>query len=771
MGGTPLTEEHDASRFPRTTLWLLCFVLLAIDGLAATDVRVNFTLNTTDADGIPIQQQRYYYVYRPGDLRRTSPVPMVLVTLGGGAMFHRKADQAGFIVVTCAFDGNSTGNPGTQWNADNPRISGYEDYDYLTEVINRVRASENSNDAFITGLSKGGHMALAYACERPGMIQAAGPLDEFMGLTSNIPSAPVPIIAFHGTSDSNVPYTMMKDTVDVWRAVNGLSGVTPVTTWEASPRIPGRVSQATWRGGTNGTQVAFVTIIGGSHTDPLPAIETGYDHTDGIWAFFSQFLTNTPGSPKIVAQPVNNIQIGGQPASFWVTATGDLPLSYQWQKNGEDITGATANWYTVPAADPADSGATFRAVVANDSGIVASTAATLTVTAAPAGPTITTQPADQSVTAGQPVSFTVTATDALPLRYQWRKNGINIAGANDAALSIPAAISADSGASFTVVVTSGASSATSNRAMLTVTPAPGAPILITNPARARLIPGQQATFSVTAWSASPMSYQWQKGTLTGNMADIPGATQATYTIPPATLADHLTLFRSVVSNAAGNVTSADEMLFVTASATPPTSITSVIGAAVQVGNPFHYTIATSCTMPIGYTASPLPAGLSVDQASGEISGTPAETGVTSITIDAANSAGHTSRVLTLTVTDTPPPISIDAWRLAHFGASATDPSIAGDMADPDGDGYTNLAEFNAGSDPLDGASVPAVLAASAPARAFGWVARVPSTRSPRLLLRAADRDAGAGLRLSNPSLVAGHAVRDQVRKIERSSKD
>jgi hypothetical protein len=139
-----------------------------------------------------------------------------------------------------------------------------------------------------------------------------------------------------------------------------------------------------------------------------------------------------------------------------------------------------------------------------------------------------------------------------------------------------------------------------------------------------------------------------------------------------------------------------------------------------VGTPFHYTIATSCTAPIGYSASPLPAGLSVDEASGEISGTPAETGATSITIGAGNSAGHTSRVLTLTVTDTPPPISIDSWRLAHFGASATDPSIAGDMADPDGDGYTNLAEFNAGSDPLDSASIPAGLAASAPARAFGW---------------------------------------------------
>ena len=44
-------------------------------------------------------------------------------------------------------------------------------------------------------------MSFAYACECPSMIKAAGPLDEFMGLTSNLPSAPVPMIVFQGTAD------------------------------------------------------------------------------------------------------------------------------------------------------------------------------------------------------------------------------------------------------------------------------------------------------------------------------------------------------------------------------------------------------------------------------------------------------------------------------------------------------------------------------------------------------------------------------------------
>ena len=693
----------------RTALFPLCFAVLASAGFAATDVRVDFTLNTTDAFGAPVQEQRFYYVYRPDNLPKTTPVPMVLVMTGSGTagFLHAKADQAGFVVVSCTFSGNSTGIPGTVWNNDNPRVTGFEDFDYLDEVIKRVKGSDNCDDAFTVGLSKGGHMSLAYACERPAMIRAASSLDEFMGLTSNIPSAPVPILVFHGTLDNSVPYAMVKDTVDAWRATNGLLSTTAVTTFESSPLIPGMVSQATWRGGTGGTQVAFVTIIGGTHTYPTPTVETGFDFTAGLWAFFSQFLTSRQASPRIVSQPVSNIQVRGQPASFWVAATGNAPLSYQWQKNGVNIPDATASWYTVPAAALADNGATFRAVVGNPSGSVTSAPATLTVAAAPAGPTITAQPADQAVVAGQPVNFTVAASGSLPLSYQWKKNGMDIPGATAASFTMPAAISPDCGASFTVLITNGSGSVTSTRATLTVTPAAAAPIILKNPERARVLTGQKASFSVTAWSASPMSYQWQKGTFTGTIEDIPGATEATYTTPLTTLADHLTMFRCVVSNSAGNVTSAIEMLFVTNDTKPPTDITSAITASVQVGTPFNYTITSSGgTTPIGYSASPLPAGLSVDSSSGRIAGTPASTGVTSIMMGASNAAGSMSRILTLTVMATLPVISIDAWRFAKFGASATDPSIAGDMADPDGDGYTNRDEFNFGSDPLNRASVP-----------------------------------------------------------------
>ena len=95
---------------------LLWGILASVPVFAATDVRVNFTLNTADVSGAPLQEQRYYYVYRPDNLPKTKPVPMVLVmeaspNSGPAGFFHRKADQAGFLVVSCSFSGNSSERP------------------------------------------------------------------------------------------------------------------------------------------------------------------------------------------------------------------------------------------------------------------------------------------------------------------------------------------------------------------------------------------------------------------------------------------------------------------------------------------------------------------------------------------------------------------------------------------------------------------------------------------------------------------------------------
>ena len=83
-------------------------------------------------------------------------------------------------------------------------------------------------------------------------------------------------------------------------------------------------------------------------------------------------------------------------------------------------------------------------------------------------PTITQQPASVSVTAGQAAVFSAAASGTAPLAYQWRRNGVDIAGANATTYTTGAAALADSGAVFQLVFTNGAGSATSNAAALSV---------------------------------------------------------------------------------------------------------------------------------------------------------------------------------------------------------------------------------------------------------------------------------------------------------------
>jgi hypothetical protein len=83
-------------------------------------------------------------------------------------------------------------------------------------------------------------------------------------------------------------------------------------------------------------------------------------------------------------------------------------------------------------------------------------------------PAITLQPSNQSVSAGQTATFTVSATGTAPLSYQWQRNAAPIAGATAAGYTTAVTTAADSGSSFAVVVSNAGGSTTSRNATLTV---------------------------------------------------------------------------------------------------------------------------------------------------------------------------------------------------------------------------------------------------------------------------------------------------------------
>ena len=294
-------------------------------------------------------------------------------------------------------------------------------------------------------------------------------------------------------------------------------------------------------------------------------------------------------APSIVAQPVSISILTGQTATFSVTATGTAPLAYQWKMNGTAIAGATGSTYTTPTETTSNNGAQFTVAVSNAAGTIISNAATLTVTTTPVAPSITTQPSNQTIFAGQTATFSVVANGTSPLSYQWSQNGTAIGGATSSSYTTPTETTSNSGATFSVVVSNSAGNATSNNATLTVNPDPVAPTITSQPASQTINAGQTATFSVTASGTAPLSYQWlQNGTAIG------GATSSSYTTPVESVSNSGTHFSVTVSNTAGSATSNTATL----------TVNGVIGALNPSTTSLNFnsvTVTMNSTLPVIFT--------------------------------------------------------------------------------------------------------------------------------------------------------------------------
>jgi hypothetical protein len=136
-----------------------------------------------------------------------------------------------------------------------------------------------------------------------------------------------------------------------------------------------------------------------------------------------------------------------------------------------------------------------------------------------------------SVYDSQNATFTVTATDANPITYQWKKNGVDVVGETNSTFVLKSAALADNSASITVAVSGKGGTTISSVATLTVISR--APIVTTNPTPQSVVAGQSATFTVSVSGLAPFTYQWFK-----NGQAITGATSSSYSTP-VTLGDNL----------------------------------------------------------------------------------------------------------------------------------------------------------------------------------------------------------------------------------------
>lgn len=178
-----------------------------------------------------------------------------------------------------------------------------------------------------------------------------------------------------------------------------------------------------WRRGTSDISGA----TGASYTTPATTLADN-------GAIYSVVVTNVAGAsvsrgavltvsspvvgPTIVAPPQSTAVSEGATATFNVSATGSAPLSYQWRRNGVDVTcaaGANCPTYTTPVTALSDNGARFSVTVSNGAGSITSTDAVLTVNSRVLPPVVTSVSVDPiAPVVGSSATFSVNGTNLQP---------------------------------------------------------------------------------------------------------------------------------------------------------------------------------------------------------------------------------------------------------------------------------------------------------------------------------------------------------------------
>ncbi len=151
-----------------------------------------------------------------------------------------------------------------------------------------------------------------------------------------------------------------------WGAHNQfLFYATPFAEFDSGDTIANGFLLRTMLTGTN-TDIDGFSIGTGDAAFTMPAILTG------------TIIPGTGGIPYIIRQPQSISVFVGQIATFTVKAISAVPMTYQWNFNGTNISGATDSIFNIGSAALTDQ-AQYNVDVTNEFGSVASNVATLTV--------------------------------------------------------------------------------------------------------------------------------------------------------------------------------------------------------------------------------------------------------------------------------------------------------------------------------------------------------------------------------------------------------
>ena len=269
--------------------------------------------------------------------------------------------------------------------------------------------------------------------------------------------------------------------------------------------------------------VTLETNIIGSNSIDLGFLQQGIVYTLYVTATSTEGLESERSEgvsfglslqlPSISLHPTSTNAPTGSTITLSVDASNPLalPLTYQWFKDGNAITGATSKTFSIANAAVADSG-NYHAIVSNLDGGVQSAAARLVIQN-PAR--ILVNPMSAAVPMGSLLVLSVGASGS-DLRYQWFRDEEPLLGATNSTLSING-VSAQNAGPYSVNVSNLVGVAQSSYAQVTVWPAIS---ILQQPTGRSVLLGGQLRLSVAATGPEPLTYQWYRGSakLTGQTA-------------------------------------------------------------------------------------------------------------------------------------------------------------------------------------------------------------------------------------------------------------
>ncbi len=208
--------------------------------------------------------------------------------------------------------------------------------------------------------------------------------------------------------------------------------------------------------GGGGTGAGGTAVVSNGAVVGITITNAGFGYTSApsIYISFPLSITGPPQSLNVNAYDT---------ASFAVTASGTLPLSYQWSLNGTNLLGDTSSTLTVSNVTPSNLG-TYTVTVSDVFGSETNVSATLSMY-----PFILTPFTGAVIYWGTNASFSVQAWGSDPLTYQWYDNGVAIPDATNDTLTF-SDIQYTNAGTYTVAVGNPLGSVTNAPAQVVVNP-------------------------------------------------------------------------------------------------------------------------------------------------------------------------------------------------------------------------------------------------------------------------------------------------------------